>query len=413
MRRREMIKTAFLFPGQGAQALGMGKYMWDNFSVARKTFEEANDILKFDLAHICFSGSLLMLNQLEIMYPAIVTTAMASYKVYQEVVGLDADYAVGHSLGELSALACSGYISFADALMIVKRRGSLINECGIAQDGCMCIVQGIEEKLLRMALQGDAQISCYNSELQFSISGLKVDIDKTVAAIHKIGGRTTPFFMSPPMHSSYMEPVRCAFAEELTKYDYKQGKWPVVSNYKVQPYGYEKEEFIDMLSGQLSSPVKWRHSLQWLEQQGVNGFIEIGHDSLMKNLVNMNYSHGNIYSFNDLKDQEPIKEFINYNGYELLLEKCLMYLASTPNQISLETAERRTIEQYYSCLEQRLIKAGESSSVSREEAVRWLINFKKILVYKKLSKKNQEAMVSSILSLFSFERSICEEIESI
>ena len=126
---------ALLFPGQGSQYVGMGKSLADKFPVAKRTFEEADEVLKINLSSLCFDGELNQLTRTEYTQPAVLTASVAAYRVYMDEIGLKPDYAAGHSLGEFAALTCSGAISFADTLQIVRHRGILMQEAVIRRSG--------------------------------------------------------------------------------------------------------------------------------------------------------------------------------------------------------------------------------------------------------------------------------------
>lgn len=311
-----MKKIAFLFPGQGSQYVGMGKALSQDFAVAKKVFEEANDALGFDLQKLCFEGDLPELTKTENTQPAILSTSVATYRVYMQEVGLSPSFGAGHSLGELSTLACSGAIGFADAIKLVKQRGCFMQEAVALGVGAMSAISGIEQSIIEeecrktSTAEQTVVISNYNSPDQIVISGHQAAVTEVGGKLKEKGARVIPLKVSAPFHSPLMQPAADRFKEELLKYQYQEMKWPVLSNVTAQPYG-SKEKIIENLTLQLVQPVQWIASMAYLDKQGVEIAIEIGPHTVLRNLMKSNAKNIPAFSYDKTEDREAVKKMVS------------------------------------------------------------------------------------------------------
>jgi len=308
-----MDKIALVFPGQGSQYIGMGKSIYESYSCARNIFKEANDILGYDLAKICFEGSVGEQNRMENMLPAIFTASVALFKVYMEEIGVMPNYMAGHSLGEYSALTCSGAIKFSDALKIVRKRSELAKHAADSQQGTMSIIEKIDEVLLsricsEVCAGGNSigVIACCNSESQFTVCGHEAAIlsieDKSLEA----GAMVTPIIMGAPFHSPLMEVVSAALEEELRKYSFSTPNIPVIANVSAMPYEAGKPINKNLIE-QMTKPVRWKDSVNYLVNMGVKTIIDVGPQSLLKNLVKSIVCDDiKVFAFNQNEDKPEI-----------------------------------------------------------------------------------------------------------
>lgn len=312
-----MNKIAFLFPGQGAQYIGMGKSLCNYFSLADEIFNEADNILGFGLKKLCFEGNLEELTSTENTQPAVLVASYAAYKVFMEELGIQPFGCAGHSLGEITALTCAGSIQFSDAVRIVRERGRLMQEVSTAGTGSMVAVSGIdkitiEQECEKESRQGDiAVISNYNSPIQVVISGNCNAVERVCKNLSEFGGKTTLLKVSAPFHSPIMEPAAEKFEKVLKKYNYREPEYTVVSNVDARAYA-GKNEIITRLKEQMVRPVRWQESMKYFKQQGVDSVIEIGPKNILKKLMEQNVHSIKTFSFERKEDLNNLKD--NFSG---------------------------------------------------------------------------------------------------
>ncbi len=307
-----MKKTAFLFPGQGAQYVGMGKKLCDIYTSAARTFEEADDALEFNLSKLCFEGSIEELTKTENTQPALLTASVAAFRVFMEEYGIEPSYLAGHSLGEISALVCAGGIDFSDAVKIVRERGRFMQEAVPQGIGAMAAVSGIERELIEKecgTYAGSNQVvvvSNYNSPDQIVISGHTSAVNASSEKLKKLGANIITLKVSAPFHSPLMQPAADRLRAELYKYTYKELKYPVLSNVTAQPYTGHTS-IIENLAAQIVSPVRWTESVLFLEQNAICTAVELGPKNVLKNLMKKSAPDIKTYSFDMEEDAELLK----------------------------------------------------------------------------------------------------------
>lgn len=290
-----MKHLVFVFPGQGSQYAGMGKELNDGFLAARRVFEEANEALGYDLRELMFRGDLEQLTRTEHTQPALLAVSVAAFRVYMEQVGVQPAYGAGHSLGEFSALCCAGVIGFADAVRIVSQRGKFMQEAAAEGTGAMCAVMGAAGAAVAAACAAASGggpdrtvvISNYNSPGQIVISGHREAVDAAAQALAAQGARTVPLTVSAPFHSPLMAPAAGKLEQELRKLTYGQFRWPVISNVTAEPYA-DPAEVVELLTKQLTSPVRWDASMRYLQQSGIRQAVELGPQQVLTNLMRAN-----------------------------------------------------------------------------------------------------------------------------
>ena len=275
-----MGKVAFIFPGQGAQYVGMGKDFYESFKESRLVYEEANDSLNMDLKSMCFEGSEEELMKTENTQPAILATSIAIMKALEKE-GIDCDYTAGLSLGEYTALVKSGGIKLSDALKLVKIRGKLMQEAVPQGIGGMAAILGLEREKVKEAIEEVkdkflVEIANYNSPEQIVISGIKEGVEIACRKALELGAKKAIILpVSAPFHSSLLEPAGKKLKEileETTIFDLEKD---LISNVDAKPV-VKKDEVKEKLVKQVSSSVLWQDSIEFLIEKNVDTFIEIG-----------------------------------------------------------------------------------------------------------------------------------------
>jgi [acyl-carrier-protein] S-malonyltransferase len=275
-----MSTIAFLFPGQGSQAVGMGKELAANYAVARQTFEEADAALGYALSALCFEGPEDQLKLTEITQPAILTTSVAALRVLAEK-GIRADFAAGHSLGEYSAHVAAGTISFTDAVRTVRNRGKYMQEAVPVGQGAMAAILGMQlaalEEVCREAAQGESVAPAnLNSPSQIVISGSAAAVQRAADLAKAKGAkRAIMLQVSAPFHCSLMQPAQDRLADDLRKLTFHDAQIPVVKNIDGQPTrsGADARE---ALIRQVTGAVQWVKSVETLRDSGVTTYVEVG-----------------------------------------------------------------------------------------------------------------------------------------
>jgi [acyl-carrier-protein] S-malonyltransferase len=288
------MATAFLFPGQGSQSVGMGYELYEQYEEARARFEVANEMLgDVDLLTLMFGleSSITdpeeMLKQTEITQPALYAHSLAIMAVL-DAEGVQPDMAAGHSLGEYSALAAVGALSFEDGLRVVRRRGELMSEAGDRRPGTMAAVLGadiahIESVCEEISAEGEGvvQLANYNAPGQIVISG---DVDAVERATGAIDGRAMPLPVSGAFHSPLMEYAREGLAEVLNTVTLQRPRCPVYPNVTAEPTT-DPDEIRQRLTEQLRSPVRWAPTLRRMHEDGATRFVEVGTGQVLQGLV--------------------------------------------------------------------------------------------------------------------------------
>ncbi len=275
------MSTAFVFPGQGAQAIGMGK------NLAEEYLDKANQILGFDLKKICFEGPEEELKQTAITQPAILIVSVAAYKQQTTKSKEQTLFVAGHSLGEYSALVAAGAISFEDAVKTVHLRGKFMQAAVPIGQGAMAAILGGERSVIKNICQeiGNVWPANYNAPGQIVISGQKSAVDTACEKLKAAGAkRTIPLAVSAPFHCPLMQPAADKLKVELDKIEIKDATIPVVANVTAKPVT-SSVEIKDLLIKQVTGSVLWEDSVKYMLSQGVANFIEVGPGKVLSGLI--------------------------------------------------------------------------------------------------------------------------------
>lgn len=307
-----MNSTAFIFPGQGSQYPGMGKDLADTFPVARQIFEEADDALGLKISAICFSGSEDELKLTANTQPAILTASIAVLRVVEQETGLKPDFLAGHSLGEYSALVCSGTLLFGDAVRTVRARGTFMQEAVPVGTGTMAAMLSIEkdelEDICREAAQGEiVSAANFNSPGQIVIAGNVAAVNRAIEIAKGRGFRKSMLLpVSAPFHCALMKPAADRLSAVLDAIQLLEMRLPVVANATAVPNN-DKLQVKPLLVTQVCAPVLWEQSVLNMATQGVTKFVEIGPGKVLGGLVkriSKEVETANIGDLDSLKAQQ-------------------------------------------------------------------------------------------------------------
>ncbi|MDY3869363.1 MAG: ACP S-malonyltransferase [Pyramidobacter sp.] len=285
------MKYALIFPGQGSQAVGMGKDLCAVSQAARDTFAEADDALGFSLSTLCFEGPAEKLVLTAFTQPAILTASIAVYRALAEQgVQLNPAFVAGHSLGEYTALVANGVLPLADGVRLVHKRGSFMQDAVPQGVGAMAAIIGIEaeavEEVCAQAAQGEVcEPANYNTPTQIVISGHKAAVERAVELASSRGARRSVLLnVSAPFHCSLMRPVADKLAVEMDTCAWSQGSVPLVANVSGKIVS-SVQEIRSGLYEQTYSSVQWVRSVQTMAAAGVEAFIELGPGKVLTGTV--------------------------------------------------------------------------------------------------------------------------------
>ena len=280
---------AAMFPGQGSQYIGMGKFLYEKYQTARDIFNLANDTLNFSLSDLCFSGDIKELTKTCNAQPALLTVSYAMYQVYIKEKNLKPSILLGHSLGEITALGCAGAISFPDGLMIARSRGTYMQQCGDKNKGSMLAILSDNFELIKKFCDEISneklilEVANYNSDRQVVMSGNNEALDILKEKLKKKDIKSIMLNVSAPFHSSVMKPASDNLYKKLIQYNYSAPSVPVISTVSGEPYS-DQDDIAKNLSLQVIKPVQWVQSIKNARELGIKLFIEVGPKNVLKNL---------------------------------------------------------------------------------------------------------------------------------
>jgi len=284
-----MTKTAFLFPGQGSQSVGMMSALADDFSLVQDTFSEASAVLGYDLWEVSSAGPLEELNKTEITQPAMLVSGIATWRVWQQSSGEQPDFFAGHSLGEYTALVAAGVIGFTEAVAIVAQRGRLMQAATPVGTGAMAAILGLDDNVLRKLCEQVANgevVACanYNAPGQVVISGNRDAVARVGEMAKEAGARRVlPLPVSVPSHCLLMKAAAAELRNVLLACHFSDSSIPVIQNADVRAY-HDAEQVREALARQLWQPVRWSETIASLLDSGVTRFVECGPGKVLAGL---------------------------------------------------------------------------------------------------------------------------------
>lgn len=285
-----MTKLAFVFPGQGSQAVGMLAELAADHPEVEETFDQASEALGYDLWQLVLNGPQEDLNQTHRTQPALLAASVAVWRVWNQAGGTKPELLAGHSLGEYSALVCAGVIDFSDAIRLVEQRGEYMQQAVPAGTGAMYAIIGLEDQKITQACEQAAQgevVSAvnFNSPGQVVIAGSKEAVERAGVLCKEAGAkRALPLPVSVPSHCALMAPAAEKLAAVLNNIEFNPPVIPVINNVDVEPES-DPEKIKQALVHQLYSPVRWTESVQFIAQQGVETVIECGPGKVLSGLI--------------------------------------------------------------------------------------------------------------------------------
>jgi len=287
-------RVAFLFPGQGSQYVGMGLKASQGHPLARETFEEANDVLGFDLSSLCFAGPSEVLTDTVNAQPAIMATSVAYLRLFQDMEGTRSPlFVAGHSMGEYTALVAAGVLSFGDGLKLARERGRLMKEAGEQNPGRMAAIIRMDveplEEICRQASgpteMESVQVANYNAPGQIVISGESKAVERAMALAQERGAhRVIPLAVSIASHSPLMRRAADGLRQVVKGTKMEPARTPIIANTTAQPITNPDEVRAELVA-QLTRSVRWIASVEMMVQQGVERFLEIGPRDVLAGLM--------------------------------------------------------------------------------------------------------------------------------
>lgn len=284
-----MAKVALIFPGQGTQAVGMGKSFYDNSAEAKQVFDSADAMLKNGLTDVIFNGPAEKLTLTAYCQPAILTMSVAALKAVEtseKFKNISVQYTAGLSLGEYAALVACGALSFENTLKLVERRSTFMEEATKLSQGKMAAIIGLDkEVIVKVCQETGAEVANFNSPQQIVITG---HADKVEAACQKLSAAgaksVVPLDVAGGFHSSLMKPAADKFVQELAKVDIRTPRFPIISNIDALP-ATEPKAIRENLAKQITGSVRWVDTINFMAKQGIENFIEIGPGKILKGLL--------------------------------------------------------------------------------------------------------------------------------
>lgn len=277
-----IAKTAFVFPGQGSQYVGMGRELYEKYCARVEPFyQRAGEALGFDLKELIFSGPEERVKLTEFAQPAILLDSVIKF----ELLGRKPDYAAGHSLGEYSALVCAGVLSLEDGLRLVHLRGKFMQEAvPVGQGGMLALVKLDYERVQEICTQTGAEIATYNAPEQIVISGRRQALVKAKELAEAMRGKGIELAVSAPFHSSLMKPAEERLKPEIEKVRVSAPSFPVVSTVSGEPET-DPNRIKELLTRQITAQVRWAEYVLRLRSLGVTQCIEVGPGDVLTKLI--------------------------------------------------------------------------------------------------------------------------------
>ena len=302
--------SSLLFPGQGSQVVGMGSEFYDNFEMVKNIFKLADDKLNYSISKLILDGPQDQLQLTKNTQPAILTVSYSIFQILKEEFNFDFSsfkYFAGHSLGEYSALVCSGSLKFEDALYLLYQRGVAMQDAVPVGLGSMIAVLGAEISLIEELIKKETsekdicEIANDNAKGQVILSGKKTSIENFQKVLKRKKIKFIPLKVSAPFHCSLMKPAADYMSDKINNTEFKNPNYEIISNVTAEPIN-EPENIKKFLIKQIYSSVKWRESLLRMSKEKIRSFIEIGPGKVLTGMVKRTIKDANTFSINSIAD---------------------------------------------------------------------------------------------------------------
>ena len=302
--------SALIFPGQGSQIVGMGSDIYKNFDLVKKIFKQADEKLEYEISKLILEGPENELQMTKNTQPAILTVSYSFFRILRDEFGFDFSsfkYFAGHSLGEYSALVCSGSLNFEDALYLLFERGKAMQEAVPIGEGGMIAVLGmktneIDELLKSVNKEQDVcEIANDNAEGQVILSGKKESVNSVQKFLKEKKIKSIPLKVSAPFHCSLMRPASEKMKEKIRKTKFSRPFLQIVNNVTAKPED-NFENIKELLINQIYSTVRWRESILYMSSAGIKNFIEIGPGKVLTGMIKRTIKDANCFSINSIAD---------------------------------------------------------------------------------------------------------------
>lgn len=377
----KMEKLALLFSGQGAQYVGMAEKICKRYKIADEVFNEASEVLSIDLKDLANHSQ----DEITLTYnaqPLILTTSYAMYKAFCEEFDVKPTLMTGHSLGEVSALAAAGAISFPDAVKIARKRGRIMQQVVSDIDGAMLAIKTrdvaeVEDMCSKIdSSLGTVEVANFNSKTQTVVSGARAAVMQLEKILSDKQIKSTLLNVSAPFHSRYMKPAAELMREELSKYTFSTTNIPVFSSSALTDYKTQ-QDVIDILSEQLYRPVQWVKSMKHVYSQNVTYGIEVGPGKVLKNLMKTNVSNIPVYAFDLEADVELAKQHVEESYLPFLTRSLGIAVATKNNNQDFAEYEAGVVQPYnhISALAETVENEGRKATRQEmDEAIQMLLS---------------------------------------
>ncbi len=369
---KTMKKKVAMFPGQGSVYVGMGRSLYNQHEIARRTFEEASDAISADMKALCFDSDLKELTKTENAQPAILTTSVAAFRVLQQEYGFKPHYYAGHSLGEFSALTCADVLAFSDAVALVKKRGELMRDAAEGTEGIMTAVGKLPRERIHAIcedLSTPGHVVCvsnYNSATQTVISGHKDAVITAENHLAELGASVKRLNVSAPFHSPLMQPALEEFKLVLQDYEFHETNKIVLSNVTARPHVFA--QLRQCLAEQLISPVRWLETAEYLKEQKVRVAVDVGPGKVLRNLMFDNFPSVKSLSYDHADNARELEKLLESEKVTPFISRCMGMAVATKNLCeNAQLYETNVVEPYRTLRQMQDTVEAEGRQATAEE----------------------------------------------